>query len=398
MRVPIRFTLAGIAIVLATAGGCDNGISTRRVGKSADKNDMRGVNTVRTAAQIERPAVQAAGAEANDRGRTDGDAFEAARAATVYLSVRMNNGAVSCGSGCLIDEPGVVITHAQVVNMVDSESAEPERINVIVNRGTAARRVLRGKVIGVDRNLKIAFIRVDCLDYPDLTIRKRDGLKQGQSVRLLGFPSGWFVGDAVAVNKSTAARLLQNKFGNVIQVVLDAAVDPGFNGGPIVDSEGGFVGLIGAAGLRSSPATVVQTQQIDRSINGNLVELGRAPIYRDGQDLKIPVRFLVIDPLGRIKKIKLEAWSGKPGQTLLVSRTQPPSDPDDSAISTLDFNYDASSGPLTTYQDVTLPPLGGPGRVYYVRPVFTNGRGDTYWLPPSEAPLGKPLESRQVGK
>src|SRR5205823_14161485 len=102
-----------------------------------------------------------AAASLADAPRLDKATLDKVKAATAYLQVRLPDGSVSQGSGFFTFEPGLVITNAHVLGMLEANCRPPRQIAVIVNSGRPDSQTLKARLLGVDRGSDLAGLRVD---------------------------------------------------------------------------------------------------------------------------------------------------------------------------------------------------------------------------------------------
>ncbi len=108
------------------------------------------------------------------------------------------------------------------------------------------RRVLKAKVIGVDKLTDLAVVKVDANDLPSIGWGDSSKLEPGQTVLAFGSPFGYFQfsvtrGIVSAVNRQNPYSDDARKPGGYIQT--DAAINPGNSGGPLVNAHGELVGI-----------------------------------------------------------------------------------------------------------------------------------------------------------
>src|SRR5262249_33490660 len=131
--------------------------------------------------------------------------------ATVYIEVKdkeKNSTFTATGSGFVALEPGIVLTNAHVVDMLEPGSEEPESITVVVNSGRPNEKRLKGKVLGVDQRADLAALVVDrAVSPPPLTVKSSMGLAITQSVYVCGFPVGKQPARTVTVFQGQVASL-----------------------------------------------------------------------------------------------------------------------------------------------------------------------------------------------
>lgn len=147
----------------------------------------------------------------------------------------------SLGSGLIIEEDGVVITNAHVV-----EGAE--EISVVLKDG----REFDAKISLADKSSDLAVLRADTKGekLPSATLKPSENLEVGDIVLAIGNPFG--VGQTVTsgiVSAQARSSLNINDFNFFIQT--DAAINPGNSGGPLVAMDGTVVGINTAIYSRS---------------------------------------------------------------------------------------------------------------------------------------------------
>jgi serine protease Do len=139
------------------------------------------------------------------------------------------------GSGIIISPDGYILTNDHVVDGAT-------QIKVTLND----RRILNGRVIGVDKLNDLAVIKVDAHDLPTIVWGDSTKLQPGQTVLAFGSPFGYFQfsvtrGIVSAVDRPNPYSNDPRKPGDYIQT--DAAINPGNSGGPLVDAHGELVGI-----------------------------------------------------------------------------------------------------------------------------------------------------------
>jgi len=139
------------------------------------------------------------------------------------------------GSGVIISSDGYIVTNDHVV-----DGATQIRVTL------HDRRILTGKVVGVDKLTDIAVVKVDAKDLPAIAWGDSGKLEPGQTVLAFGSPFGYFQfsvtrGIVSAVNRPNPYSDDARKPGGYIQT--DAAINPGNSGGPLVNAHGELVGI-----------------------------------------------------------------------------------------------------------------------------------------------------------
>lgn len=154
-------------------------------------------------------------------------------------SVRITGTAWDCGqnqsgSGFAIS-PDRVITNAHVVAGVEQPTVE-----------TQANEAFTGEVVYFDSETDIAVLALDGANLEPLEVG--DGLDVGESGYVLGYPSGGPYRVSPAEVQTSGPVMINNLYGDNAHLVdiyqLNADVQHGNSGGPLVDESGDVVGVI----------------------------------------------------------------------------------------------------------------------------------------------------------
>lgn len=145
----------------------------------------------------------------------------------------------STGTGFFVHPDGLIMTCAHVVDGAT---------NVKVRTGEEVRVA---KVIAVDHELDLALLRVDARNMPYLNVALRESYDQGTQIRVFGFPLTELLGDSLKITNGFITGFSNGGSG----IQIDASVNPGNSGGPVVDDRGNVVGvasqLLAAEGISS---------------------------------------------------------------------------------------------------------------------------------------------------
>ncbi len=139
----------------------------------------------------------------------------------------------SLGSGVIVDHGGLIVTNAHVVK-------DAQEIMVVLSD----RRECAATISVIDEKSDIALLRVETKGerLPFAPLKPSENLQVGDIVLAIGNPFG--VGQTVTsgiVSALARSTLNINDFNFFIQT--DAAINPGNSGGPLVDMNGGVVGI-----------------------------------------------------------------------------------------------------------------------------------------------------------
>lgn len=139
------------------------------------------------------------------------------------------------GSGVIISPDGYIVTNGHVIDGATD-------IKVTLHD----RRVLSGKLVGIDKLTDLAVVKVNANDLPSIAWGDSSKLQPGQTVLAFGSPFGYFQfsvtrGIVSAVDRPNPYSDNPRKPGGFIQT--DAAINPGNSGGALVNAHGELVGI-----------------------------------------------------------------------------------------------------------------------------------------------------------
>jgi len=295
--------------------------------------------------------------------------------ATVYLRVATQGNQFAEGSGFFALEPGIVITNAHVLGMLSPRSQAPSQVEVIANSGEPAESKVIGQVVGVDRSNDLAVVRVTMPIQPaPLQLEESRALNETQKVYIFGFPFGAQLGKNITVSESSVSSLRKNASGALEQIQVNGGMHPGNSGGPVVNSFGSLVG-VSVAGIRGTQINfAVPSTYVRMIMDGRLSDSTMGEAFVQNGQTKLPMKFACLDPLNRIRQMRVEVWTGSPGQERAYSLQKPQPMSGDGARQTHTVSYQNGGASF----DVPLPQLTA-GQVCWVQPVITNSAGATHW-------------------
>jgi serine protease Do len=149
------------------------------------------------------------------------------------------------GSGVVVDPNGYIITNAHVVGFSRRvEVLLPQRADQDMRHHSVLKpggKLLAADVIGVDKEADLAVLKIAETGLPALRFSDSEMLRQGHLVFAFGSPFGLDNSVTMGVVSSMARQLRADD--PMVYIQTDAAINPGNSGGPLVDSEGGIVGI-----------------------------------------------------------------------------------------------------------------------------------------------------------
>lgn len=145
--------------------------------------------------------------------------------AIVCVDSQLYNG-MSCGSGCIIDKSGIILTSAHVV-----DSGEHVVVTIYNGQNYPAKII---KKFGEKNDIVLLKIDVD-FDLKTVKLGNSEKIKVGQKVLAIGNPFG-FNG---TLTKGIISRV---DYAND-KIQTDAAINPGSSGGPLINKNGEIIGI-----------------------------------------------------------------------------------------------------------------------------------------------------------
>ena len=141
---------------------------------------------------------------------------------------------IGSGSGFYINNQGYALTNNHVIEICKQSVA------IIDGKETLFR------VIATDQTNDVAVLKTDFRSRNYIRINE-DGAELGESIIAAGYPLAGRLSDSVKITRGIVSSLsgLNNNIG---QIQIDAALQPGNSGGPVLNESGELVG-IASAGL-----------------------------------------------------------------------------------------------------------------------------------------------------
>jgi len=136
----------------------------------------------------------------------------------------------SLGSGFIITADGYILTNSHVVQAADE-------ILVKLND----QREYKAKVIGADRRVDVALIKIEAVNLPKVIVGDPSKLKVGEWVVAIGSPFGFDSTVTAGIVSAKGRTLPQETIVPFIQT--DVAINPGNSGGPLFNMAGEVVGV-----------------------------------------------------------------------------------------------------------------------------------------------------------
>jgi S1-C subfamily serine protease len=143
------------------------------------------------------------------------------------------------GSAFFVDASGLLITNYHVIESEVSPTYEGYS-RMYIRMGDSASARIPAKVVGYDKTLDLAVIKTEITPEYVFSLVDRTAPEVGETVLAIGSPGGLEKTVTSGIVSALGRRFLQ--IGDVIQV--DAAINHGNSGGPVIDTSGRLVGIV----------------------------------------------------------------------------------------------------------------------------------------------------------
>src|SRR5579859_6803204 len=147
------------------------------------------------------------------------------------------------GSGVIVDSNGYIMTNAHVV-----EGAQTIRVALPLPMGDSGgqvpigkRRILEARLLGQHKETDLALLKIDETDLPTLPLLSQQRPHVGQLVFAIGSPEG--LQNSVTMGVISALARQPDPSKQLTYLQTDAPINPGNSGGPLVDMNGGVLGI-----------------------------------------------------------------------------------------------------------------------------------------------------------
>ena len=169
------------------------------------------------------------------------------RSATALVEIPLNANQKVFGSAFCIDAAGLFVTNAHV-----ADEAAGGKLTLIISPGETDQRIISAKVLKSVKEADLALLQAEETGtFSALPIGDVAELFDTMDVTAFGYPFGGALTlnskEYPAISVSTGhITSLRKKAGNLELVQLDAALNPGNSGGPVIDSTGHVIGIVQA--------------------------------------------------------------------------------------------------------------------------------------------------------
>ncbi len=133
------------------------------------------------------------------------------------------------GTGFFVSADGYLVTCAHVIQGAD-------KVDVEINGQSYS-----ADVVAVEADDDLAILKIDAKDLTPLPLADSSKVRLGEEVRAIGFPLSTVLGNGIKVTRGIVAGIVDRDEGKRFQI--DAAVNLGNSGGPVVNDRGHVLGV-----------------------------------------------------------------------------------------------------------------------------------------------------------
>ena len=138
-----------------------------------------------------------------------------------------------CGSGFVIQPNGYILTNYHVIK-------NATRITITV----PGRQAVSARLVSTDQEKDLAILQVSLRNLTALPIASSETVQVLDSVTVLGYPLPSELGTALSASDGKVNAVREGHNGSTRLFQIDANVNPGNSGGPLLNNRGEVVGII----------------------------------------------------------------------------------------------------------------------------------------------------------
>lgn len=175
------------------------------------------------------------------------------------------------GTAFCVDRAGLFVTNAHVVQ----RALQGGRILLVLQPGETAQKVVQASVVRSDPAEDLALLRLNGAadNLEALELGGTSGLFETKSLTAFGYPFGRLLAergstDYPSVTVSTGrVTSLRKRGGELEHIQLDASLNPGNSGGPVLDSAGKVVGIVQAGVPGSGVNFAIPVEKLNKLLD-----------------------------------------------------------------------------------------------------------------------------------
>jgi len=234
------------------------------------------------------------------------EVIERLKAATAYLEVP---GTGRSGTAFCISAEGYFVTCAHVVE----GRAVGDKVDITLFTGLRQEKKIAASIARLAPDHDLAILKTDALAIKPLELGQPEDLKETDPIVVAGYPFGRAMdtGEKVAAVTVTLGHVtsIRRDKGKVDLLQMDAELNPGNSGGPVIDTRGRVVGVSAAKLVGTQLNFAVATQWISATLLLPHIQAAEVPVIsaaKISEPLEIPFELVFIRPPA--VEPKVSAW------------------------------------------------------------------------------------------
>lgn len=231
--------------------------------------------------------------------------------ATCFVRTLKKDSTICSASGFLLSKEGdggLIVTSSSAIIL---DPSQPDFvIQVVLNSGDPAQKVLAGFLLARDQHLALVKVISDSLPQPlgaGSSIKPRETLP----VFVLGYPfdpDSEFPGvkpPSLAVTQGRITQVSLDAAGKPVTLRVDAEVAFGVSGGPVVDSEGSVLGVV------LSRRSALPLRAVEELILGKVTLLQWTLLENKEGTIRHRCTAILADPFDKVRDVSLRIGARK---------------------------------------------------------------------------------------
>jgi hypothetical protein len=248
--------------------------------------------------------------------------LERAKKATALVRISVDGKRVGYGTAFCIDDAGYFVTNAHV--------ADGRRgVELILEPGEKSQRVASALVLRTDKTLDLALLQVtQGGPFTALPLGKIEGLMETMDIVAFGYPFGGEMAldkddfPAISVNKGRITSL-RKKGGELEYIQVDAALNPGNSGGPVLNGAGEVIGIVKSGIVGSGVNFAIPVNHLGKLLKEPLVSVAAATLEyaRRSEPQQITVKLVSLERPIPDYAVELTLKAGEGAARVLKAQT-----------------------------------------------------------------------------
>lgn len=222
------------------------------------------------------------------------------KAATALVELRRGTGSAFC-----VNSKGFFITNQHVVKA----SERGGKVKLVIRAGETDQKVVEAEVLREDESMDLAILKIkESASVQPLDFGDDSALAETMEVTAFGYPFGKNLAETedsyptVSVNIGRITSIRKKKT-ELSRIQIDAEVNPGNSGGPLLDASGKVIGVIVAGIYGSAVNFAIPASHVQKFLSRPTISF--TPPMITSTNISSPVKFTV-------QALSLFADSAKP--------------------------------------------------------------------------------------